>query len=62
MKKESGSAGEERTGEEVIWGPSFLGERREKRKRQRGREREVFQFCLLNRERGRFGKMNKKRE
>ena len=57
MKKESGSAGEEKTGEEVIW-----VRRREKgEKKQRERE-EVFLFFWLNRERERSGKMNKEME
>ena len=44
-------AGEERTGEEVIWVCRFW-EREGRKKRDRQREREVFLIFLLNRERG----------
>ena len=49
MKKGSGSVGEERTGEEVIWVGRFWERMREGRKeRERERERErglSFFFC-----------------
>ena len=53
MKKESGSAGEERTQGGSNLGQSFLGknERREKRERQRDREREVFSLGKMSKER-----------